>query len=348
METQTQIESYRQGDVLVFRDKSKQGERRTTPRPAAESPQVAPVEIGEQAKQIVATLAQVERANPVIDREAATLAFTKHMTALGLPAMPVRWMDDATTACQAVVAKAWSAARSAAWSAAWSAARSAARSAAESAAWSAAWSAAESEEVKAACAKMVAIWLPFADAFAAGLWLFWVTEDEVIAVPRPSIHIVGEQLHSPTGPAVYWPNGEKFYFWRGLQVAEDVIIHPDQITIERITKEQNAELRRVLIDRFGAEKYLRAIGAKMLHEDHFGKLYSAARSGDDPIVMVEVENKSPEPDGSFKKYMLRVHPELRPMLDGGLFGEPQTMTAHNAVASTFGLRGQDYQPTIET
>ena len=157
------------------------------------------------------------------------------------------------------------------------------------AAWSAAESAAESEEAKAACAKMVAIWLPFADAFAAGLWLFWVTKDEVIAVSRPSIHIVGEQLHSPTGPAVYWPNGEKFYFWRGLQVAEDVILHPDQITIERITKEQNAELRRVLIDRFGAEKYLRAIGAKMLHEDHFGKLYSADRSGDDPIVMVEVE-----------------------------------------------------------
>lgn len=36
------------------------------------------------------------------------------------------------------------------------------------------------------------------------------------------------------------------------------------------------------------------------------------------------------------------------MLDGGFFGEPQEMTAHNAVASTFGLRGEQYSPTIET
>jgi hypothetical protein len=36
------------------------------------------------------------------------------------------------------------------------------------------------------------------------------------------------------------------------------------------------------------------------------------------------------------------------MLDGGQFGEPQEMTAHNAVASTFGLRGEQYEPVMET
>jgi hypothetical protein len=63
--------------------------------------------------------------------------------------------------------------------------------------------------------------------------------------------------------------------------------------------------------------------------------------------MVKVRNSTPEPDGSVKDYFLRVHPQLRPMIDGGL-GDPQPMTARNAVASTFGLRGEEYHPTVET
>lgn len=63
--------------------------------------------------------------------------------------------------------------------------------------------------------------------------------------------------------------------------------------------------------------------------------------------MVRVVNSTPEPDGSHKRYMLRVHPELRPLLDEGL-GQPQKMTARNAVASTFGLRGEEYAPYAES
>ena len=39
---------------------------------------------------------------------------------------------------------------------------------------------------------------------------------------------------------------------------------------------------------------------------------------------------------------------VRPMLDGGQLGEPQALTARNAVASTFGLRGEQYEPIFET
>ena len=40
-------------------------------------------------------------------------------------------------------------------------------------------------------------------------------------------------------------------------------------------------------------------------------LNCAERPGDDPMVMVEVINSSPEPDGSYRTYWLRVPPTMR-------------------------------------
>jgi hypothetical protein len=194
---------------------------------------------------------------------------------------------------------------------------------------------------------MCAIWLPFADAFDAGLWLFWITETEILAVPRPAILVEGDRLHSATGPAVSWPSGERYYFWRGVQVPEDVVLRPEAITPARIDAEANAEVRRVMLERYGVARYLQDSGATLLDESRWGKLWRKEIPDDEPIVMVEVRNATPEPDGSTKTYFLRVHPECRPLLRDGL-GEPQELTAHNAVASTFGKRGAVYHPEAET
>ena len=75
------------------------------------------------------------------------------------------------------------------------------------------------------------------------------------------------------------------------------------------------------------------------HEEHLG---------DEPLVMVEVVNSTPERDGTMKHYFLRVHPELRPLLGDQQLGDPQELTARNAVASTFGRRGEEYSPLVET
>jgi hypothetical protein len=64
--------------------------------------------------------------------------------------------------------------------------------------------------------------------------------------------------------------------------------------------------------------------------------------------MVAVDNSTLEPDGTRKRYFLRVHPELRPLRADGTMGNPQTPTAHNAVASTFGMTGDQYHPVLET
>ena len=103
-----------------------------------------------------------------------------------------------------------------------------------------------------------------------------------------------------------------------------------------------------MIERMGQGKYLMQSGAKELHRDDFGVLYLKEIPDDEPLLMVKVVNSTPEPDGSFKDYFLRVHPRLRPLLANNQMGEPQPMTARNAVASTFGLRGEDYLVERET
>ena len=72
------------------------------------------------------------------------------------------------------------------------------------------------------------------------------------------------------------------------------------------------------------------------------------RAGVRSASAVEVVNHTAEPDGSYKHHFLRVDPKLRPILSDGQMGTPQRLTARNAVASSFGLRGVDYQPEVET
>jgi hypothetical protein len=63
-------------------------------------------------------------------------------------------------------------------------------------------------------------------------------------------------------------------------------------------------------------------------------------------MLVKVTNSTAEPDGSYKDYVLRVHHELRPLLEGNILGDPQALTALNAIASTFGLRGDEYKKVL--
>ena len=105
----------------------------------------------------------------------------------------------------------------------------------------------------------------------------------------------------------------------------------------------NAELRRVMIDLYGNEKYIDDAGLKLIHEDLYGKLYQEQDVTDQPYTAVKVVNGTPEPDGSYKTYVLDVHPELRPMFGNGRFGDPQKLTALNAVASTYSMTGEQYK-----
>jgi hypothetical protein len=150
------------------------------------------------------------------------------------------------------------------------------------------------------------------------------------------------RLHCNNGPALAYPDGWAIYAIHGVRVRGEVIERPETITTAAIDRERNAEVRRVMIERYrhgeevsGAAAYFRDAGGERLdHDERYGTLWERNVPGDEPIVMVEVVNSTAEPDGSRKRYWLRVPPEMQ--------------TAREAVAWTFGLSEREYDPTTET
>jgi hypothetical protein len=126
--------------------------------------------------------------------------------------------------------------------------------------------------------------------------------------------------------------------------------HPETMTAERIDKEPNAEVRRVMIERFGAARWMKEGGAEIVdHDEQFGTLWRKDRANDSPVLIVEVMNCTPERDGSRRHYHLRVNPECRPMPTGSQreLGKSQPLTALNAVASTWGLTGKEFKRRLD-
>ena len=162
--------------------------------------------------------------------------------------------------------------------------------------------------------------------------LFW---DWAFVSAKPSCIHRDEQgrLHCETGAAVHYEGFDVFAI-HGVRVPEKVIVAPQSLTPKEIDAEQNAEVRRVMIERYGQDHYLMESKAEEIHRDEFGVLYRKEIAGDEALVMVKVVNSTPEPDGHFKDYFLRVPPNIT--------------SARQAVAWTFGKDAADYQPVAQS
>jgi len=109
----------------------------------------------------------------------------------------------------------------------------------------------------------------------------------------------------------------------------------------------NAWWRRRVIEELGPEKLLGEVGT-LLQQDDYGKLWKLDieiedgwredghvwREPDPFVVMVEVVNSTPNPDGSSDVYYLRVPPD--------------TKTAREGVAWTFGSAAEEYELEDQT
>ena len=125
------------------------------------------------------------------------------------------------------------------------------------------------------------------------------------------------------------------YASHGTVVPGWVIEQPERRDVAVIDAETNVEVRRVMIERMGAPRLVREGGAEFVHGDKTGRLWRRPLgTRDEPVVLVEVLNSTPEPDGSQKTYFLRVPPTMR--------------TAREAVAWTFEMTAGGYEPTVES
>ncbi|MFE6768961.1 DUF6745 domain-containing protein [Streptomyces griseus] len=168
----------------------------------------------------------------------------------------------------------------------------------------------------------------------AGWW--WPYENAVVISERPDVLHRDEagRLDHGEGPALAYGDGFALHAWRGMPVPAAFLAELSSLTPERIRAEENAELRRVMLEYYGYDRYLAESGAEPVHRDETGILWRIALDGDEDVVMVEVVNSTPEPDGTHRTYWLRV--------------PPATRTAKDGVAWTFGLEGAVYAPVRQT
>jgi len=205
------------------------------------------------------------------------------------------------------------------------------------------------------------------DRSTLDLWLeqsktchwWWPKDGLVIATDRHTILLVDDsgRLHCETGPAVAYADGWKQYYWHGVHMPEYIIERPNEITVAAIDAEANAEIRRVMVDRFGMERYVRESGSKLIHSlpDDYGliglrtaKLYRKEQNGDEPIIVLDMLNSTPEPDGTTKRYMIRISPHS--------YGGMAAKDCLAAMASTYRMPDdsllfkdyRDYSPMVET
>ena len=72
------------------------------------------------------------------------------------------------------------------------------------------------------------------------------------------------RLHCENGPALAYPDGFSIWSINGVRVDEQIVMRPETQSLEQLRSEQNAEIKRVRIERFGWLKYLKKNKATVL------------------------------------------------------------------------------------
>jgi hypothetical protein len=177
-------------------------------------------------------------------------------------------------------------------------------------------------------------------------WAWWPHERFVVVCDRPSeIHReqVGEpgwgshRLHCETGPAVAFRDGWAVWAINGVQVNERIVMRPETLTVNDFWAEPNTEVRRVIAERIGWDRFVDEAKLTLVHTEpdpgNPGEtiaLYDLPEQVyGEPVRVALVTNASPERDGTRKRYGLTV---------------PATVdTGVGAMAWTFGVDEADYR-----
>jgi len=203
---------------------------------------------------------------------------------------------------------------------------------------------------------------PLLGAFLSGCWLLFWTTDTLYWVAKPTVHTEateGRRRPHNDSYAALESDAENLYFIHGVMVPAFVVVRPDWITIKHIRDEDNAEVRRVMIERMGWERFCSEAKLKLIHVDELTARFPTLpvsetvhadmrattryRKGKEIAELLESEEFKDFDDRPLKfvrvtdpstgeKYTLRVWPENK--------------RAYEAVAQTFGMSEAEYKKRV--
>jgi hypothetical protein len=122
--------------------------------------------------------------------------------------------------------------------------------------------------------------------------------------------------------------------WHSVRINERIAFRPWEIQADEVLKERNAELRRVLLERMGHERFIEQAQPEVLHSDRDAggarRLLRIAMGNDEPLCLLAVQCPSTD-----RQYTLRVPPTIQ--------------TCHQAAAWIAGFDNpDDYHPIAES
>jgi hypothetical protein len=147
-----------------------------------------------------------------------------------------------------------------------------------------------------------------------GMWFPF--ENVVFMCDNPSeLHLNAQgNLHNEDGPAMLFADGFGLWAIHGVVVPREVIEHPEHITAKLALKEENSEIRRVMCERMGWDKFIKDAGLALVDEcDDPGNpsqvisLYDTPEKIEgQPVRLFHCVNGTPKPNGEVPQYGITV------------------------------------------
>lgn len=154
------------------------------------------------------------------------------------------------------------------------------------------------------------------DLMAKEACWYWPYEDRIYVSRKPTfVHLNDANvLHCDTGPCIGFADGfmatlrggdcKPLYKVNDVEVPEFVIMRPETITLNHIESEENAEVRRIMIEKYGVTRYLEDIKASIVDMDMVPICSYDPNSGSMPRALISDKSKNQflvGTDGSTKR-----------------------------------------------
>ena len=190
----------------------------------------------------------------------------------------------------------------------------------------------------------------------------WMHEEFCIVSDFPEILKVDEENrpHCDDGPSHRWRDGWELWYIHGVKVNRQIVMEPRSLTIAQVRQEDNAEVRRVMIERMGWDRFCVEAKLKVIHTDTLEASFPALpvsetvhadmravtryRKGKEVAELLESEDFKDFDERPLKfvrvtdpstgeKYTLRVWPDNK--------------RAYEAIGQTFGLSEEEYKNSVQ-